>query len=110
MTVFSLFKLFAASISATVGRSMVEMEFVIAVGKRMQGSAIPVRTPYVDSASAFAKPYFCRKIGMEMASTLWKMLITRRFVVSGTAMCKRSLKSVVWVRLNVRAKAECFLA
>ena len=41
-------KLFCASaswISATAGRSMVEMELVMADGKRMQGRAIPVRTP-----------------------------------------------------------------
>lgn len=36
-----------AWISATVGRSMVETEFVIAEGNKMQGRAIPVKTPYI---------------------------------------------------------------
>lgn len=43
--------------SATVGRSMVETEFVIADGNRMQGSAIPVRTPYVLKESDKVSPY-----------------------------------------------------
>lgn len=30
---------------ATVGVSIIEIELVMAEGKRMQGSAIPVRTP-----------------------------------------------------------------
>ena len=34
-----------AWISATAGMSMTETELVMAEGKRMQGSAIPVRTP-----------------------------------------------------------------
>ena len=34
-----------ACISATVGISIIEMELVMAEGNRMQGRAIPVRTP-----------------------------------------------------------------
>lgn len=38
-------RLFVACISAIVGSSMVDTELVTAEGKRIHGSAIPVRTP-----------------------------------------------------------------
>ena len=42
---FKRVELFSVWISATVGNNMVEIEFVTAVGNRIQGSAIPVKTP-----------------------------------------------------------------
>ena len=44
--------------SATVGRTSVAMEFVIADGNKMHGRAIPVKTPKVPKDSAFVYPYF----------------------------------------------------
>ena len=42
---FNCLVLEVACISATVGSNMVDTEFVNAVGKRIQGRAIPVKTP-----------------------------------------------------------------
>ncbi len=40
------------SASDTMGRSRTETEFVMAEGKKISGSAIPVNTPYTLSALA----------------------------------------------------------
>lgn len=56
--------------AVTAGVSMVPTELVTADGKRMQGRAMPVSTPYVLSASEELQPNNLREAGMDAASML----------------------------------------
>ena len=67
----------------TAGSRTVLMDPVTAEGKRMQGRAMPVRTPYVRIASEDVIPYRMRLAGMEAASTLCRRASAVRFAVSG---------------------------
>ena len=69
--------------SEITGRSITEIEFVNALGNRTRGRAIPVKTPYIDRASADDRPNNRSCPGMEMASTLARILIISRFAESG---------------------------
>ena len=61
------------------------MELVIAEGKRINGSAIPVRTPYTLRASEGEKPKARSRSGIHMASVLAKRFSTSRVPIRGKA-------------------------
>lgn len=77
------FRLFNVWISVTVGRSTVETALVIAEGKSIQGSAIPVSTPYVLRDLFTENPKACNCKGMETASILCNKLRRTRLQVNG---------------------------
>ena len=78
-------------ISATVGSSIVDTALVIADGNKMQGSAIPVKTPYVLSASFALIPKFSKDKGIETASILCKILRRTLLPVTGKEKMINSL-------------------
>ena len=90
MIAFKFFLVSDASKSAIVGSSMVETEFVIADGNRMQGNAMPVSTPYILRESEEGIPNACNLSGMEMASILCKMFNNVLLAVNGIASEKSS--------------------
>lgn len=67
-----------------VGNSIVAMEFVIADGNKMQGSAIPVKIPYVLNEVEVESPDKIKQFGMETASILCSTFNKTRLAVSGT--------------------------
>ena len=79
------------SSSATVGRSIVESEFVKAEGNKMQGSAIPVSTPYVWRDSVVENPNLNKYNGIEIDSTPCNMLIDTLLEVNGIEWRSKSL-------------------
>ena len=64
----------AVLVALTAGMRTAPMELVTAEGNWMQGSAMPVSTPYSRSASEVSSPYSLRQMGMEAASMLWTAL------------------------------------
>ena len=63
---------------------------VRADGNRMHGSAMPVSTPYILTASGADIPYRMRQEGMDAASMLWSSVRAVRFAVSGTEKASSS--------------------
>ena len=80
---FSLLLLWEADKVATVVRESADNELVSADGKKMQGKAIPVKTPYKASDSVVFKPLQHNILGIEIASKLCMVFNSKRFKVSG---------------------------
>ena len=73
-----------AEASETAGSSMTANEFVIEVGNKISGRAIPVRTPNMLKAAEVLSPASLSFKGIKIASILVKRFKTTRFPVKGT--------------------------
>lgn len=109
MIAWSLRFSFISWISATVGRSMEDTALVIAEGNRIQGSAIPVRTPYTCKDREEDIPEYWRKTGMDTASILCRMFNNTRLAVRGKA-CLKSLERWMQKVLAESKFCTCFEA
>ena len=76
----------AACASETVGSRTTARELVIADGKKIKGSAIPVSTPYVLRASALDRPNSSSLLGTKIASRLCRQPRISRLPISGRAI------------------------
>lgn len=72
-----------ACAALTAGIRTVPTELVMAEGKRIQGRAMPVSTPYMLSASLVLMPESLRQAGIEAASTLCSRVTAVRLAVRG---------------------------
>lgn len=95
---------------ATPGRSMTDTAWVMADGKKIIGSAIPVRMPYCESAAFRERPKVTRQPGSRALSMLWRTFRRIRFSVSGRFKTASSRK-VSYQRVFSLKKTEigrCF--
>ena len=66
---------------------MTDAELVTVEGKRMQGRAIPVKTPYRLKDSDGERPYIRRRWGINTTSMAASTERRSRFRVRGSAIC-----------------------
>ena len=91
---FRTIKLPSACDSETAGKSIIAIEPVNALGKRINGSAIPFNMPYTLNAEAESIPYAFKAFGISVASKLASRLTQMRLIVKGVAKDVISLKDV----------------